>query len=173
MVAPKDQNAERNCPSSTSGRRLGGLSERNIWWVVTAVVGQLRTIWGLVRTSADKRDMAAIKQAVEDTARVCPEVLDLVLGVVCVCAKQHHDLGEQWGSRIAANGLRRTPETAIQQLTQRPQLGRLALRARLVSEPCQQRQATQRGLAIFLRQRLDLSGAPVRDACRSALSTGS
>jgi hypothetical protein len=74
MVAPKDQNAERNCPSSPSGRRLGGLSERNIWWVVTAVVGQLRTIWGLVRTSADKRDMAAIKQAVEDTARVSPEV---------------------------------------------------------------------------------------------------
>jgi hypothetical protein len=42
MVAPKDQNAECNCPSSTSGRRLGGLPERNIWWVVMAVVGHSR-----------------------------------------------------------------------------------------------------------------------------------
>jgi hypothetical protein len=41
MVAPKDQNAKCNCPSSTSGRRLGGLSKRNIWRVVMAVVGQI------------------------------------------------------------------------------------------------------------------------------------
>ena len=51
MVAPKDQNAECNCPSSTSGRRLGGLSERNIWWVVArggCIAGIAWNVFGIL-----------------------------------------------------------------------------------------------------------------------------
>ena len=51
----------------------GQRSEADRWmdWQLTTISEPMRQVfWGLIRTPADKRDMAAIKQGIEDAARV-------------------------------------------------------------------------------------------------------